>query len=121
MPYFIQTGNTPTHTLCLSLSTHRRTSDTLELNDFFKKRKKKKRFHNFLKVKMSTLKSLEFFNNPQITTKHQNTPNMLLLLLSSVFSFLLHSYIHTFDLAVKTEQDGSVELPAAQQCSGCRN
>lgn len=70
---------------------------------------------------MSTIKSLDFFNNPKVTTKHQYTPNMLLFLLSILVSFMIHSYIHTFDPAVKTEEDRSVELPAVQsqqRCSG---
>lgn len=71
---------------------------------------------------MSTIKSLEIFNNPKMTTKHQYTPSMLLFLQSSFFMLLIVTYM--FDPAVKTEQDRSVELPAVQsqrQCSGYRS
>lgn len=89
MPYYTDRKHTHRHTRTHSLSTCKHTRETSELNDPFKKK-----FHNFLKVKMSTLKSLEFFNNPKITTKHQNTPNMLLLLLLSSASCYIYLRTH---------------------------
>lgn len=65
----------------------------------------KQKFHNFLKVKTSTIKSLEVWNNPKVTTKHQYTPNMLLSLRSKLL--LLHytySYTHMLDPAGRTGQ-----------------
>lgn len=54
---------------------------------------------------MSTIKSLEFFNNPKNYYK------------APVYS----KNKHTFDPAVKTEQDRSGGLPAVRQCSGYRS
>lgn len=58
---------------------------------------------------MSIIKSLEFIDNPKVTIKRQNTPNMLLLLWS-VLCFIC--YLHTFDRAVRTGQRSCLQFSA---------
>lgn len=89
-----------THTFTL----HTHTDEDIRVKWLLKKTYKQK-FHNFLKVKTSTIKSLEVWNNPKVTTKHQYTPNMLLPLRSKLL--LLHytySYTHMLDPAGRTGQ-----------------
>lgn len=71
---------------------------------------------------MSTMKSLEFLNNPKVLPQHQQTPDMLLpvrpTLSRLTVQIITHTHRHTLDPGVRGRPG---EGRPAVQCSGQRS